>query len=109
MNPKQRIDIAQILNEQRFSGFLIGVIVFSMILMFLDGYDTQVIAFAAPRIAQAWHIPQSSFGTVFAMGPVGMLIGGIGFGFFADIKGLCVPKIRFCNIGGEGRREWVVM
>ena len=87
MNPKQRIDIAQILNEQRFSGFLIGVIVFSMILMFLDGYDTQVIAFAAPRIAQAWHIPQSSFGTVFAMGPVGMLIGGIGFGFLADIKG----------------------
>ena len=22
---------------------------------------------------------------------------------------LCVPKIRFCNIGGEGRRERVVM
>ena len=22
---------------------------------------------------------------------------------------LCVPKIRFCNIGGEGRREQVVM
>jgi anaerobic selenocysteine-containing dehydrogenase len=22
---------------------------------------------------------------------------------------LCVPKIRFRNIGGEGRREWVVM
>jgi hypothetical protein len=21
----------------------------------------------------------------------------------------CVPKIRFCNIGGEGRREQVVM
>jgi hypothetical protein len=25
------------------------------------------------------------------------------------VKGLSVPKIRFCNIGGEGRRGWVVM
>jgi hypothetical protein len=23
----------------------------------------------------------------------------------AETRGLCVPKIRFCNIGGEGRRE----
>jgi hypothetical protein len=22
-----------------------------------------------------------------------------------DYRRLCVPKIRFCNIGGEGRRE----
>jgi hypothetical protein len=26
-----------------------------------------------------------------------------------DAWGLCVPKIRFCNIGGEGRRGQAVM
>ena len=25
--------------------------------------------------------------------------------YAAEIQHLCVPKIRFCNIGGEGRRE----
>jgi hypothetical protein len=35
--------------------------------------------------------------------------GGIrGSGFVIELR-LCVPKIRFCNIGGEGHRELVVI
>ena len=30
-------------------------------------------------------------------------------GTLGEIGHLSVPKIRFCNIGGEGRRGWVVM
>jgi len=110
MNPKQTVDIKQILDEQGFSRFLFAILSFSAILMFLDGYDTNVIAFAAPHIARAWHIPPSSFGTVFAIGPVGMLIGGIGFGFLGDMFGrkpamvlstfcfgLCIMAAPFCT------------
>ena len=79
-----RVNLTRVLNEQRFSIFMGGILALAMALMFLDGYDTNGIAFAAPNIARAWNIPPSSFGAVFAIGPVGMLIGGLAFGYVGD-------------------------
>src|SRR5438094_730252 len=78
------VNLSKILDEQRFGLFMGSILALSMALMFLDGYDTNSIAFAAPHIARAWHIAPSSFGPVFAIGPVGMLIGGLAFGFVGD-------------------------
>jgi len=48
-----------------------------------------MIAYACSRVS----IAASTFG------------GDIGSSVSRRPTGLCVPKIRFCNIGGEGHRE----
>jgi MFS transporter, AAHS family, 4-hydroxybenzoate transporter len=83
----QKIDVTRILEEAKVTSFIVLVLCLSTMLLFLDGYDSTGIAFAAPHIAREWHIAPSSFGTVFAVGPVGMLIGSIGFGYMGDWVG----------------------
>ncbi len=43
----------------------------------LDGFDTQVIAYVAPAIGEAWDIPATRFGPVFSAGPVGLAAGAL--------------------------------
>lgn len=53
----------------------------------LDGFDTQLIAFVAPAIAQAWNVQIASFGVVFAAGLLGLMLGAAGVGLLADRVG----------------------
>ncbi|MFV9460036.1 MFS transporter [Rhodococcus sp. NM-2] len=43
--------------------------------MFLDGFDTQAISFAAPAIAREWRLPVSSLGPIFSAAIVGLMVG----------------------------------
>ena len=87
MPQPQKIDIARILDDQKLGGFLLTVVVLTIIIMSFDGFDANAIGFAAPNIARSWNIAPSSFGPVFAVGPIGLLIGGIGYGFVGDLIG----------------------
>ncbi|MHA7685687.1 MFS transporter [Cupriavidus sp. PET2-C1] len=50
----------------------------------LDGFDTQAIAYVAPVLAEAWRIPAASFGMVFAAGLLGLTVGTLFVGPYAD-------------------------
>lgn len=50
----------------------------------IDGFDTQLISFAAPAIAASWHVSPSGFGFVFGIGLFGGLLGAICAGLVAD-------------------------
>ena len=52
-----------------------------------DGFDGQVVAFLAPTLARAWHVPVASFGTVFSVGLLGLTIGGLALAPLADRVG----------------------
>ena len=84
MTARAPIDVTALLERGRIGTALVGVIFLCLLLMFLDGYDAIGIAFAAPWIARQWHIAPGSFGPAFALGPVGMLIGGIVLGYLGD-------------------------
>ena len=45
------------------------------VIAMLDGFDTQSIAFVAPRIAESWGLTPASFGPIFSAGLVGLTIG----------------------------------
>ena len=51
---------------------------------FFDGYDMNVIGFAAPYLAPAFHLDKHMLGYIFAAGTAGLLLGGFAFGFIAD-------------------------
>ncbi len=50
----------------------------------VEGFDVYAISFAAPEIAKAWQIDRATLGIVLAMDLVGMCIGSILLGVFAD-------------------------
>ena len=71
----------------RPSRFQVTVFLLCAFVALVDGFDTQIIALAAPDIASSWGIAPSAFGGVFASGLVGALFGSIAFGIGADRLG----------------------
>lgn len=50
----------------------------------LDGFDVLSISFASPGIAAAWHIDRAALGFVLSMELIGMAVGSVLLGGFAD-------------------------
>jgi AAHS family 4-hydroxybenzoate transporter-like MFS transporter len=55
--------------------------------LFLDGYDTQSVAYIAPVISKSWALPTGAFGTVFAAALIGSAVGSFALAPLADRLG----------------------
>jgi AAHS family 4-hydroxybenzoate transporter-like MFS transporter len=66
------------------SHFQLTVFLLCAFVALVDGFDTQVIALAAPSIAANWKVAPAAFGGVFASGLLGALFGAVVFGIGAD-------------------------
>ena len=84
-SPASTLD--DLLAGPRSTRYQIVIVVVCALIAMIDGYDTQVIALAAPNIATSWSINSSSFGAVFGIGLFGGLIGALIFGFVSDRYG----------------------
>jgi AAHS family 4-hydroxybenzoate transporter-like MFS transporter len=71
----QRIDVAALIENQKLNGFRVAMIVLACIVMGVEGYDMQVLSYAAPSIIRDWHVNKASFGHVFGLGLFGYLLG----------------------------------
>ena len=78
------IDVARLIETQRLNAFVIRLVVLSWFVTFFDGFDLNVIAFAAPYLRSAYSLDQAALGAVFASGSAGALLGGLLFGFIGD-------------------------
>ena len=78
------VDVCQIIESQKLNSFVIRLVVISWLVTFFDGFDLNVIAFAAPYIRSAYSLDQAALGAVFASGSAGALLGGLLFGFIGD-------------------------
>lgn len=67
-----------------FSAFQFWVVAVCGLVAMLDGFDTQSIGYAAPRIADDWNIASSAFGPIFSAGLIGVGAGALVFGPIAD-------------------------
>jgi AAHS family 4-hydroxybenzoate transporter-like MFS transporter len=80
----ETVDVGAIIDRQKMKGFQIRVIVLCALMQFLDGFDTQAIAYVAPALKHAWHLGQASLGPVFGSGVAGVLVGSMLIGPLAD-------------------------
>ena len=78
------IDVSEIIERQKPGRFLVALVVISWIITFFDGYDSNVIAFAAPYLAAEYQLDRVMIGNIFSSGLVGTLIGGFVFGYLGD-------------------------
>jgi MFS transporter, AAHS family, 4-hydroxybenzoate transporter len=78
------IEVSRLLDERGLSAFQIKLIVWSLLLVLIDGYDIAAIAFAGPHLIKAWGIQPSALGPVLSASLVGILFGSALFGWIGD-------------------------
>jgi AAHS family 4-hydroxybenzoate transporter-like MFS transporter len=79
-----RIDIAERIDKSRLGTFQLTIFIVCGVCLFMDGFDTQAIAYVAPTIIREWKIQSSALATVFSAAPFGVLIGSLLFSMLAD-------------------------
>ncbi|HYK79481.1 MAG TPA: MFS transporter [Micropepsaceae bacterium] len=81
------VDVAEIIGSQRFGAFQLRIVILCGLVQFLDGFDTQALAYAAPALRAAWHLAPQELGPVFGFGAFGTGIGSVVLSPLADIFG----------------------
>ena len=84
MQQRQEVDVSQIIEQQKLNSFLITLVVGSWVITFFDGFDMNVISFAAPYLAPEFHLDKVMMGKVFSIGLAGTMVGGFLFGYLGD-------------------------
>jgi AAHS family 4-hydroxybenzoate transporter-like MFS transporter len=72
----RRIDVAEMIEQQRFGRFGARLIALSCLVTFVDGFDMQSISFLAPYIAKEFALDTRAIGTLFTAGILGAMVGG---------------------------------
>src|SRR6266513_4217428 len=82
--PGEVLDTDAVINASRIGRLQIMVGVLGALILFVDGFNTQVIGYIAPQIAKNWNIPRDVLGWILAADKVGLLIGYL---FVAPLSG----------------------
>jgi MFS transporter, AAHS family, 4-hydroxybenzoate transporter len=78
------LDVRRFIDEQPFGRYQLLIAGLCAAIVFIDGFDAQVMGFVAPALSAELHIPRVALGTVISSGTFGMLIGALVFGPLAD-------------------------
>ena len=69
------VDVRAAIDGQRGSRYATFVVAACATAMVVEGYDAQVVAYAAPAIIRAWHVDRALFGPVFGAALFGYMLG----------------------------------
>jgi AAHS family 4-hydroxybenzoate transporter-like MFS transporter len=85
----------------RLEGASLRAVILCALVIALDGFDAQSIAYVAPSINAAWRLNPAAFGTVFSSGLLGLTIGALVLSPAADRFGrkpLIVVSVLFFGV-----------
>ena len=83
----KQVDVSELIESQKASWFRIWIMVMGCAIMILEGYDVQVLAYAAPSIIKAWNVNRALFGPIFGFSLFGYMLGATLLSNFADRMG----------------------
>jgi len=81
------VQVSHLLDERGLSSFQIKLIIWSVFIAFIDGYDIGAVAFAAPHLIREWHIAPKELGILLSASNFGVLFGSQIFGWIGDRYG----------------------
>jgi AAHS family 4-hydroxybenzoate transporter-like MFS transporter len=85
--PPQKIDLAKLLDEGRWSPWQKLLVAGTALAIILDGLDNTVLPTAIRALSDDWHLKRADFSTALMMSPLGMLVGGLIGGWLGDRLG----------------------
>jgi len=87
MSQPGTVDLSELIEGKRPSGFAVRLVVVSWLVTFFDGFDMNVIAFTSKYLQASFHLDAAQLGYVLSAGTSGLLFGGFLFGFIGDRYG----------------------
>jgi AAHS family 4-hydroxybenzoate transporter-like MFS transporter len=78
------VDAGRLLDDGRWSGYQTLLIVATALTIILDGVDNQLLPNAIPTLIKEWGQGRPAFTTALAIGPFGMMLGGLIGGLVGD-------------------------
>src|SRR5271154_1403656 len=81
------VQVSHFLDEHGLGAFQIKLIIWSIFIALIDGYDIGAIAFAAPSLIREWHVAPKDLGLVLSASNIGVLFGSQIFGWIGDRYG----------------------
>ncbi|MCW2900014.1 MAG: tpaK [Streptosporangiaceae bacterium] len=77
MSPSETspLRLPQFIDDRRVGLFQYVVVGLCAFVMFMDGFDTQAISYAAPHIAKEWGLSKQELGLIFSSALAGLMIG----------------------------------
>jgi AAHS family 4-hydroxybenzoate transporter-like MFS transporter len=81
------VPVSRLLDERGLSAFHIKLLIWSLFIVLMDGYDIGAIAFAAPELVRTWGIDRGALGPVLSASNIGVLAGSALFGWVGDRHG----------------------
>ncbi|MBV9629211.1 MAG: MFS transporter [Xanthobacteraceae bacterium] len=81
------VPVSRLLNQRGLSGFHIKLLIWSLFIVLMDGYDIGAIAFAAPELVRTWGVDRGALGPVLSASNIGVLAGSALFGWVGDRYG----------------------
>jgi len=78
------VDVSAIIERQKLTRFLARLVAISWIITFFDGFDSNLISFAAPYFRSDYHLTTIQTGNIFSMGLFGTMVGGFLLGYVGD-------------------------
>ena len=75
------------LENQRIGSLQIRVAILCTLIQICDGYDINSVAWAVPKLIDAWHLPPPVFTSAFLWSSVGILVGALSAGPLGDRVG----------------------
>ena len=91
------VQVSHFLDQHGLGAFQIKLIIWSVLLAMIDGYDIGAIAFAAPSLIKEWHVAPKELGLVLSASNIGVLFGSQMFGWVGDRYGRKTALI-LCNL-----------
>lgn len=86
-NAPDAVDVAEAVDTGRWSRFQKLAAAMAAAAIVLDGFDSQLIAFAIPVLIEEWGVTRSAFAPVVAAGLAGMACGSAAGGLIGDRLG----------------------
>lgn len=81
------VRLADLIEQRRLSPMQFGVMLLCTVIIVLDGFDVQAMAFTATAVATEYGIARGDMGPLFAAGLIGMAIGALVVGPLGDRLG----------------------
>jgi AAHS family 4-hydroxybenzoate transporter-like MFS transporter len=81
------LDLRAFIDSRPFSPYQWLILGLCFLIIFIDGFDVGTVGFVAPALVQGWHVQKQMLGPVLSAALVGLAIGSLGSGPFADRYG----------------------